>query len=100
MLLRGDGHLCRLAVIFRGQGQLQRGEHSSYHPDITVLWQAKAWNNTQTQLDYDKLVLVPEMKNAGVGEGRLGFEVEGLAFSDNLTAHKYTLNRSTNKNTT
>ena len=56
--------------------------------DITVLWQAKAWNNAQTQLAYDDLVLIPELKAAGVGIGRPGFEVEGFAFSDNLSAHK------------
>ena len=88
MLLRGDGLLCRLAVIFRGQGKVRQVEKRSYHPAITVLWQAKAWNNAQTQLAYDDLVLIPEMKEAGVGVGRPGFEVEGLAFSDNLSAHK------------
>lgn len=33
-------------------------------------------------------VLIPELKKAGVGVGLLGREVEGIAFSDNLTAHK------------
>jgi hypothetical protein len=87
MLLRGDGHLCRLAVIFRGQGKVKT-EKRLYHPAITVLWQAKAWNDAKTQLAYDDLVLIPELKAAGVGTGQSGYEVEGLAFSDNLSAHK------------
>ena len=87
MLLRGDGRLCRLAVIFRGQGKVKL-EKRFYHPAITVLWQAKAWNNAQTQLAYDDLVLIPELKAAGVGIGQAGYEVEGLAFNDNLSAHK------------
>ena len=49
-LLRGDGLLCRLAVIFRGLGKVNQAEKSSYHPDITVLWQPKAWMNTTTQV--------------------------------------------------
>ena len=40
------------------------------------------------QLAYDDLVLIPELKAAGVGIGQAGYEVEGLAFSDNLSAHK------------
>jgi hypothetical protein len=88
MLLRGDGLLCRLAVIFRGQGKVRQVEKRSYNPAITVLWQKKAWMNTQTQLAYDDAVLLPELKNAGVGVGPPGHEVEGLAFSDNLGAHK------------
>ena len=88
MLLRGDGLLCRLAVIFRGLGKVNQAEKSSYHPDITVLWQPKAWMNTTTQLKYDDAVLIPELKKAGVGVGLSGREVEGIAFSDNLTAHK------------
>ena len=44
--------------------------------------------NTTTQLKYDDAVLIPELKKAGVGVGLLGREVEGIAFSDNLTAHK------------
>jgi hypothetical protein len=90
MLLRGDGHLCRLCVIFRGKGRTRdKAEKASYHPDITVLWQPKAWNDTATQLLYDDLVLLPAFKDAGVGSGDPA--VEGLAFSDNLSAHKYSL---------
>jgi hypothetical protein len=89
MLLRGDGHLCRLCVIFRGKGRVSIAEKAAYHPDITVLWQAKAWNDTPTQLIYDDTVLLPAIKEAGVGAGAPGLEVEGLAFSDNLCAHKY-----------
>ena len=44
--------------------------------------------NTTTQLKYDDAVLILELKKAGVGVGLLGREVEGIAFSDNLTAHK------------
>src|SRR4051794_5897237 len=58
MLLRGDGLLCRLAVIFRGTGRVSKSEILAYHPSIVVLWQKKAWNDTHTQLQYDKLVLL------------------------------------------
>ena len=39
------------------------------------------------------------MKEAGVGVGPPGFEVEGLAFSDNLSAHKYKTNTKTTTKT-
>ena len=86
MLVRGDGYLGRLCVIFAGQGRL-KNERSLYHPDIAVLFHRKAWN-AATQLAYDELVLLPEFRAAGIGSGRAGHEVEGLAFSDNLSAHK------------
>jgi hypothetical protein len=89
MLLRGDGHLCRLCVIFAGKGIVQRAEQRAYHRDVAVLWQKKAWNDEKTQLDYDDLVLLPEIKAAGVGGGAAGHEIEALAFSDNLASHKY-----------
>ena len=60
---------CRLAVIFRGQGKVKT-EKRLYHPAITVLWQAKVWNDAKTQLAYDDLVLIPELKAAGVGTGQ------------------------------
>ena len=88
MLLRGDGLLCRLAVIFRGQGKVSKAELRAYDPSILVLWQKRAWNDAHTQLAYDNLVLLPALKEAGVGSGLPGREVEGLAFSDNLSAHK------------
>lgn len=89
MLLRGDGLLCRLAVIFRGKGRVSKSEKLAYHPSIVVLWQKKAWNDTRAQLEYDRLVLLPALKEAGVGAGVRGSETEGLVFSDNLGSHKY-----------
>jgi len=91
MLLRGDGLLCRLAVIFRGKGRVSTAELRAHHPDIVVLWQKKAWNDARTQSEYDKLVLLPALKEAGVGTGDAGREVEGLALSDNLGSHKYSI---------
>ena len=87
LLLRGDGHLGPIAVIFRGKGRVSKQEKKAYHRDITVLWQAKAWNDSATQLLYDDMVLLPALKKAGVGEGNP--PIEALVFQDNLNAHRF-----------
>jgi len=87
LLLRGDGGIGPVAVIFRGKGRVSKQEKKAYHSDITVLWQAKAWNDSATQLLYDDMVLLPALKKVGVGEGDP--PIEALVFQDNLNAHRF-----------
>jgi len=87
MLLRGDGHLCRLCVIFRGKGRVRNAEKATYHPDVTVLWQAKAWNDTATQLIYDDLILLPAFKEVGIGSGDPVMEGVALTTSAPTSMH-------------
>jgi hypothetical protein len=86
VLVAGDGAILRPTVIFRGKGvRITNVERQSWHPDVTVLWQAKAWMDDVCQMEYARQVLGPVFKERGLAKGG---SQEGLLLMDNLHAHR------------
>jgi hypothetical protein len=49
----------QLALIYRGQGKVYDKEHASYHPNVDVYFQKKAWADRPFVVDWYKRTLQP-----------------------------------------
>lgn len=57
VMIRGDGKQPRLAVVFRGKGNVKPHERLAWHPKVEVYFQANAWMDTETCLKWAKNTL-------------------------------------------
>eukprot|EP00972_Heterocapsa_arctica_P033869 4987227-Heterocapsa_arctica.AAC.1 len=71
-------------MFFRGKGTVKAKEENSYHPDVVVLFQNKAWADLPTLVDWVDQCLKP-WKEANLMEGE-----SFLLFQDHLGCQKKT----------
>ena len=57
VMIRGDGTQPRLAVVFRGKGNVKPYERSAWHPKVDVYFQENAWMDTETCLKWSRNTL-------------------------------------------
>ena len=70
----------KLCMCFRGTGaRISDLEKQGYHPDVTVMWQPKAWYDNLTCNKWVALYAIAEIKKADLGVGQ-----RHLILCDNL----------------
>ena len=81
----GSKKQAKLAMFFKGQGNVYKFEKDAYHPDVDVYFQQKAWLDRKVAADWVEKTLTPYVKA----------ELEDrffLLFQDNLGVQKQLMN--------
>jgi hypothetical protein len=63
LVFAADGTQPKPTVIFRGAGKAKKREQHLYHPDVHVCFQANAWLDTATAMEWADSVLAPFLRD-------------------------------------
>ena len=62
-MVRGEGKHPKLAIVFRGKGNVKPHERQACHPNVDVYFQQNAWVDTETCMEWTEKTLTKSVKN-------------------------------------